>query len=41
LEFDAKGKALEKSLIRLSESKGPNQQTQSSAAAISAKQSIA
>jgi VWFA-related protein len=41
LEFDAKGKALEKSLIRLSESKGPNQQTQSPAAAITAKQSIA
>ena len=40
LEFDDKGKTIEKSLISLSDSREPNQQTQSHAAAISAKQSI-
>ena len=41
LEFDAKGKVLEKSLIRLSETTGPNQPLPSPATALNAKQTIA
>lgn len=41
LEFNAKGKVLDKSLIRLSETTGPNQPPQFPAAPLNAKQTIA
>ena len=41
VEFNAKGKVLDKSLIRLSEKTGPNQPPQSSATVLNAKQTIA
>ena len=41
LEFNAKGKILDKSLIRLSERTGPNQPPQFPATALNAKQTIA